>query len=157
MENQKKIHPVVLLLLITSVLISCNLQPHSPDKPSTEDILNADMEFSDMSRQSGMKKAFLEYIDNEGVLLRPDEQPMAGAAAIDFLSLLNDTSYTLTWRPSRAEISQSGDLGFTYGIYTLTFTDTTFKGTYINVWKKRSDGVWKLILNSNNPGIAPTP
>ena len=151
--HPKKIHSVALLLLIAAVFISCDLHTSDPGRPPTEAILNADMEFSAMSRQSGMKKAFLEYIDNEGVLLRPDERPMKGAEAIDFLSLLNDTSYTLTWRPSRAEISQSGDLGFTYGIYTLTFPDTTFKGTYINAWKKRSDGVWKLILNSNNPGI----
>lgn len=149
----KKIHSAALLLLVATVFICCNMHTSDPGRPPTEAILNTDMEFSAMSSQLGMKKAFLEYIDNEGVLLRPDELPMKGAEAIDFLSLLNDTSYTLTWRPSRAEISQSGDLGFTYGIYTLTFPDTTFKGTYINVWKKRSDGVWKLVLNSNNPGI----
>ena len=155
MPDQKKIPLILLsfLICISLVFISCGLQDKTPQRPPTEAILNTDMEFSAMSRDAGMKKAFLEYIDNEGVLLRPDERPMAGATAIDFLSLLNDTSYTLTWRPSRAEISQSEDLGFTYGIYTLTFPDTVFKGTYINVWKKRSDGVWKLILNSNNPGI----
>ena len=153
MIDQKKIRAVGFSFLITaSFFISCDLQNKNP-RPSTEDILNADMEFSDMSRQVGMKKAFLEFIDNEGVLLRPDNRPITGADAIDYLSLLNDTSYTLTWRPSRAEISRSEDLGFTYGLYTLTFPDTTFKGTYINVWKKESTGEWKLLLNSNNPGI----
>ena len=153
MIDQKKIRAVVFLFLITtSVFISCDLQnKNSP--ASTEDILNADIEFSDMSRQVGMKKAFLEYIDNEGVLLRTDSRPITGADAIDYLSLLSDTSYTLTWRPSRAEMSQSGDLGFTYVIYTLTFRDTIFKGTYINAWKKENTGEWKLLLNSNNPGI----
>lgn len=155
MIHQKKIPAILLsfLICVSLVLISCNLKDTKPQRPPTEAILNTDMEFSAMSRQAGMKKAFLEYIDNEGVLLRPDEKPITGADAIDYLSLLNDTSYTLTWRPSRAEISQSEDLGFTYGIYTLTFKDTTFKGTYINVWKKESNGDWKLILNSNNPGI----
>jgi len=153
MIDQKKIRAVGVSFLITaSVFISCDLQNKNYPS-STEDILNADIEFSDMSKQVGMKKAFLEYIDNEGVLLRPDSRPVTGADAIDYLSLLNDTSYTLTWRPSRAEISRSEDLGFTYGVYTLTFPDTTFKGTYINVWKKESTGEWKLLLNSNNPGI----
>src|SRR5690349_3553689 len=143
MENPKKIYSVALFLIAT-VFISCDMHTseREPGRPPIEAILNMDMEFSAMSRQLGMKRAFLEYLDNEGVLLRPDERPMKGAEAIDFLSLINDTSYTLTWRPSRAEISQSGDLGFTYGIYTLTFPDTTFKGTYINAWKKRRDGVW---------------
>lgn len=153
MIDQKKIRAVGFSFLITaSVFISCDLQNNN-SRPSTEDVLNADIEFSDMSRQVGMKKAFLEFIDNEGVLLRPDNLPITGADAIDYLSLLNDTSYTLTWRPSRAEISKSEDLGYTYGVYTLTFPDTTFKGTYINVWKKESTGEWKLLLNSNTPGI----
>lgn len=153
MIDQKKICAVGFLLFITaSVFISCDLQ-NKNSRPSTEDILNADLEFSDMSRQVGMKKAFLEYIDNEGVLLRPDSRPITGADAIDYLSLLNDTSYRLTWRPSRAQISKSEDIGFTYGVYTLTFPDTTFQGTYINIWKKESTGEWKLLLNSNNPGI----
>ena len=149
----KKIRAIGFLFLITAaVFISCDLQ-NTTSRSSSEEILNADMEFSDMSRQVGMKKAFLQYIDNEGVLLRPDRQPITGADAIDYLSLLNDTSYTLTWRPSRAEISKSEDLGYTFGIYTLTFPDTTYKGTYINVWKKENKGEWKLLLNSNNPGI----
>lgn len=154
MIDQKKIHAVALPFFLTAFfLISCNLQDESAHQPPTEEILNADLDFSAMSRQVGMKKAFLEYIDDEGVLLRPDHRPITGADAIDFLSILNDTSYTLTWRPSRAQIANSGDMGFTYGIYTLTFPDTTFQGTYINVWKKESNGDWKLLLNSNNPGI----
>ncbi|MEO8961465.1 MAG: nuclear transport factor 2 family protein [Ginsengibacter sp.] len=153
MIDQKKISAVgVLFLIAASVFISCDLQ-NTTSRSSTEEIQNADIEFSEMSRQVGMKKAFLQYIDNEGVLLRPDHLPITGADAIDYLSLLNDTSYTLTWQPSRAQISKSQDLGYTYGIYTLTFPDTTFKGTYINVWKKESTGEWKLVLNSNNPGI----
>ena len=49
-----------------------------------------------------MKKAFIEYIDNEGILLRPDHPPIIGADAIDFLSQVNDSSYTFNlearWR-----------------------------------------------------------
>jgi ketosteroid isomerase-like protein len=110
-----------------------------------------------MSRQVGMKKAFLEYIDNDGVLLRPDHPPIVGAEAIDFLSGINDTSYTLTWKPSRGEIAASGDLGFTFGIYELKTKDTSFKGTYVSIWKKQNDGAWKFVLDSGNPGIEPAP
>ncbi len=119
--------------------------------------MNADIAFSDMSRQVGMKKAFLEYIDNEGVLLRPNHLPVIGAEAIDFLSLVNDTAYTLSWKHTKAEIAKSGDLGYSYGIYELKTKDTILKGTYINVWKKRSDGAWKFILDSGNEGISQAP
>jgi ketosteroid isomerase-like protein len=106
-----------------------------------------------MSRQVGMKKAFLEYIDDEGVLLRQNHIPIVGADAIDFLSGINDTRFTMTWQPSKAEISSSGDLGFTYGIYELKAEDTVYKGTYVSIWKKQDDGSWKFVLDSGNEGI----
>ena len=106
-----------------------------------------------MSRKTGMKKAFLEYIDNEGILLRPNHPPIAGADAIDFLSQVNDSSYTLTWIPSGGEIAASANLGFTYGIYKLEMKDTILKGTYVSIWKKQPDGKWKFVLDSGNQGI----
>lgn len=138
------------------LFFSCDLKTDNIIKnPSADEIINADRAFSDMSRQVGMKKAFLEYIDNEGILLRPNHLPVVGAEAIDFLSLLNDTAYTLTWKPAKAEIAKSGELGFSYGIYELTTKDTTLKGTYITIWKKQSNGAWKFVLDSGNEGISP--
>ena len=77
-------------------------QPH--------EIIKADEAFSEMSRKAGMKKAFMEYIDNEGILLRPDHLPIIGANAIDYLSQVNDSSYTLTWSPGGGEIATSETL-----------------------------------------------
>ena len=116
-------------------------------------MIKTDEAFSNMSRRYGMKKAFIEFMDNEGILLRPGHMPIIGADAIDFLSQANDTSYTLTWKPSAAEVSSSGDLGFTYGIYFLDMRDTTLSGTYVSIWKKQADGKWKFILDTGNQGI----
>jgi len=146
-----------LLPLFFSVLIisfSCDQQKKILKKSaSADEILKADVAFSDMSRQVGMKKAFLEYIDDEGVLLRQNHMPIVGADAIDFLSGINDAGFTMTWQPSKAEISSSGDLGFTYGIYELKAEDTVYKGTYVSIWKKQDDGSWKFVLDSGNEGI----
>ncbi len=142
-----------LSFFFLTVFISCNPQNETIQQPSKNQILNADIAFSDMSRQVGMKKAFLQYIDNEGTLLRPDHLPIVGAEAINYISMLSDTAYTLSWIPSHAEIASSGDLGFTYGIYKLELPDTTISGTYVNIWKKQKDGEWKFVVNSNNPGL----
>ncbi len=145
----------IISVLTACCLFSCDLNNGNKNSSSsTEEIINADMAFSDMSRQLGMKKAFLEYMDNEGVLLRPGHKPIVGADAIDFLSLVNDSSYTLTWKPSKAVIAGSGDLGFSYGIYELKTKDTILKGTYVSVWKKESNGSWKFLLDSGNEGIS---
>lgn len=144
---------ISLLVLFTSLFCSCDQKKTTTQKSSTYEILDADKAFSDMSRQVGMKKAFLQYIDNEGTLLRPDHMPVVGADAIDLLSVLSDTAYTLSWKPLKAEIANSGDIGYTYGIYELILPDTTLNGTYVNIWKKESDGEWKFVLNSNNSGL----
>ncbi|MBA2250166.1 MAG: DUF4440 domain-containing protein [Chitinophagaceae bacterium] len=142
-----KVISVVFFLILAA---GCNTKKNNAAK---DDLITTDLQFSEMSRQHGMKKAFIEYIENEGVLLRPNHPPIVGADAIEFLSQSVDSSYTLTWKPSAADIAVSGDLGYTYGIYTLHLRDTAMQGTYVSIWKKQSDGKWKFVVDSGNPGI----
>jgi hypothetical protein len=150
----EKINVILPVFIFSSLfLISCNQKAKPVKSISPDEIIKADKAFSEMSRKSGMKKAFLEYIDNEGILLRSNHPPIVGADAIDFLSQVNDSSYTLTWTPGGAEIATSANLGYTYGIYKLQLKDTILKGTYVSIWKKQQDGKWKFVLDTGNPGI----
>ena len=117
--------------------------------------MDVDKAFSKMSEEKGMRNAFIEYLDSNGVLLRPGHMPIIGASAIDYLIQQNDSSYQLTWQPQNAFIARSGELGYTYGIYTLkpASKDTTLYGTYISIWKKQNDGKWKFVLDSGNEGV----
>jgi len=151
LKNRDLILPV--LIMFSLVLMSCNPKKNSAKSMSPDEIIKADEAFSEMSRKSGMKKAFIEYIDNEGILLRPNHPPIAGADAIEFLSQVNDSSYTLTWVPRGGEMATSGNLGYTYGIYTLEMKDTVLRGTYVSIWKKQKDGKWKFVLDSGNEGV----
>ena len=150
----KKINFILPVLIFSSLfLISCKPKTNLVKSISPDEIIKADEAFSEMSRKTGMKKAFIEYIDNEGILLRPNHPPIVGADAIDFLSQVNDSSYTLTWSPGGGEIATSANLGYTYGIYKLEMKDTVLRGTYVSIWKKQKDGKWKFVLDSGNPGI----
>jgi len=102
-----------------------------------------------------MKNAFIEYIDSNGVLLRPGHLPIIGANAIDYLIQQDDTGYTLSWEPRNAEVAKSGEMGYTYGIYAMRpkAKDTVIYGTYVSVWKKQQDGKWKLLLDTGNEGV----
>ncbi len=142
-----------VFLLFSLVLDSCfNAKTKNESKWKTE-IIKTDVAFSSMSKQQGMKKAFIEYMDDDGILLRPYHPPIIGANAIEYLTETNDSSYTLTWHPSSARVSASGDLGYSYGIYNLQLQDTTLQGTYVSIWKKQKDGKWKLVLDTGNEGI----
>jgi len=147
----------VLLLAMLAVFV---VQQGCSEKAKTSNVtldkermIRSDEAFSELSRQQGMKKAFIEYMEEDGVLLRPGYIPIVGADAIEFISQANDSAYILTWKPSGGDVSSSGDFGFTYGVYTLRLPDTTLFGTYANVWRKQHDGKWKFILDTGNEGI----
>ena len=140
-------------LLLIVLFVSCNNSSKVDLAKEKEAMKNADIAFSDLSAQKGMKAAFLEYLDSGLVLLRPNHYPIVGKDAQQYLQNINDSSFTLTWKPDAAEVAATGDLSFTYGVYTLKQKDTTIQGTYVSVWKKQADGSWKYVLDTGNPGV----
>jgi len=72
---------------------------------------------------------------------------------------------TLTWEPSQAAASRSGELGYTYGTYELRRASASAveRGHYVRIWKKKSDGrknsdgAWKVVLDLLNPLPPPRP
>lgn len=118
-------------------------------------MIQADRDFSKLSEEKGMKYALMQYIDGKGVLLRPNSLPIVGGDAINFISQGNDSSYTMTWEPNGGSIAKSGELGYTYGVYSIkpNDQDTVFYGTYVSIWKRQPDGNWKFVLETGNEGI----
>jgi hypothetical protein len=149
----------VLFVAILFSFSACNFftkKPKENDKLIDEKIkmIEADKAFSKLSEETGLKNAFLEYLDSNGVLLRPSLLPVIGANAVDYISTQNDKDFKLVWEPKGGEIAQSADLGFTYGVYKLQGSDTVFFGTYVNIWKKQANGSWRFVLNSGNEGLS---
>ncbi|MEI9943504.1 MAG: DUF4440 domain-containing protein [Chitinophagaceae bacterium] len=56
----------------------------------------------------------------------------------------------MTWTPDFIEVSENGDLGYTFGKYTWSTKDSAgqaqeYKGVFHTVWKKQEDGQWKYV------------
>ncbi|MEO6252033.1 MAG: DUF4440 domain-containing protein [Ferruginibacter sp.] len=145
---------VIIVMMVTSCKNSIK-NGSKADAFAKIEMMDTDRQFSKMSEEKGMKNAFIEYLDSNGVLLRSNRLPIAGADAIDYLIQQNDTDYILTWEPRNGTVAQSGELGYTYGIYALrpSRKDTVIYGTYVSIWKKQKDGTWKYVLDSGNEGI----
>lgn len=147
-----------LLTVLTLLLFSCvwrNREEQGLPKADVSALQITDSEFSDYSRQHGMRKAFLEYIDDEGVMMRDGALPVKGARAIEYIASLNDSAVEMSWEPQGGDIAASGDLGYTYGIYEIRSKDSADaveRGTYVTIWKKQEDGSWKVVLDSGNQG-----
>jgi ketosteroid isomerase-like protein len=119
-------------------------------------LLQTDRDFSSMSVKEGMFKAFLFYMADDGVILRNNSFPDKGKESLkQRFSGKSDTSFILSWEPLFEKISDSGDLGYTYGIHTNTDKGSgeVSRGTYITIWQKQADGNWKFVLDTGTQGL----
>lgn len=143
------------LILISFLLFSCTNTTHLIDSALTkEELLQTDIAFSRLSKEQGRNRAFLEYMADDAVMLRTNHEPIKGKKTIKKLfDKEDDSGYTLTWKPLYADIAESGELGYTYGIYELKVDEVVEKGTYTSVWKKNKKGEWKFVLDTGNKGL----
>jgi len=120
-----------------------------------DEMVETDRLFSESCAQLGMKKAFLEFVADDAVLLRPGYMPIVEGDVIKFLSSQEDSSFIMTWSPKGGQLAKSNDLGYTYGVYEvkLKANDSTFNGTYLSIWQKQTDGKWKFVLDTGNQGV----
>jgi ketosteroid isomerase-like protein len=112
-----------------------------------------DVDFSQMAAEKGFRKAFMEFMEEDAILLRDNHMPIIGADAVDYISSINDTTFTISWETQGGDISESGDMGFTYGIYYLKTESEAQNGTYVTIWRKQKDGKWKYVLDAGTQGL----
>jgi len=115
-------------------------------------LLAIDRKFSNSSAADGATKAFQAYSASDVRLFRNDHYPLLGTDAIK--QLLSTISSSLTWEPLAADISRSGDLGYTHGTYVLKNPNEDGKvverGNYLRIWRREKRD-WKVVVDVANP------
>lgn len=106
---------------------------------------------------------WLSYLAPDALIFPPNSPTITGLETIRnsvvqwFASPGNMNSKT-----DKVEVSRSGDLGYTYGVYEYTFKGAdgetvTDRGKYLTVWKKQSDSKWKALVDIYNSDLPLTP
>jgi ketosteroid isomerase-like protein len=68
----------------------------------------------------------------------------------DIASLLNGAK--LVWQPVGSRMGPTDSLGFTVGTFALSAPgEKGAKGSYLSVWRKQSDGTWKVAADAGRP------
>jgi len=154
MKTNRLIKSIVLAFIMLFVGSACNTKKQVEAGNVLSD---TDRFYSALSARNGMNAAFLEMFDSAGVMLRANHQPVEGYEAIRALLMSeSDSSFTLTWEPKFAKMAASGDLGYTYGTYQIkdkAKDSIVGVGKYATIWVRKSDGKWKAILDTGNPGL----
>ena len=129
---------------------SCRMATKSVTNENLKtELFAVEKEFCAMAQSEGVEKAFLYFSADSAVILNRDRL-LKGKEAIRKRYQTFPQNAKLEWAPDFADVSTSGDLGYTYGKYTFTSTDsightTQSSGIFHTVWKRQSDGKWKFV------------
>src|SRR6185503_12295307 len=119
---------------------------------SREALLRTDREFSNASSEQGAVTALLLYAAHDVRVFRNDKMPFIGRKAA--VAAMAPLAREWTWKPTAADASISGDLGYTYGVYELrekTGSRALIEtGNYMRVWRKTS-GTWAMVIDVADP------
>lgn len=110
-------------------------------------LVNTEKKFAQLSSDSTTKTAFLQYLSPDGVLFSKGKVTNGR----ELFEKGPESPGKLTWQPVAADVSAAGDLGYTTGPWefrpkTLTDKPTGF-GHYVTVWKKQTNGNWRMALD----------
>ena len=140
---------ITFLTALLLIVISC--ETHNSNDSSEKwkkEIRESELNFAKMLNEEGLHEAFVAYADEYAVIMR-NNKVITGKKAIDE-HYKNVNTKTLTWSSDFIEVSKSGDLGYTYGNYHLTYNDSIGEehvdtGIFHTVWKRQEDGSWKYV------------
>ena len=167
MSNTAKIIIISIMVIFATVIITKEIEKLGinkvPDKTYQykQALINTDKEFNIAAAVNGRGKAFIDFADNDVILLRQEQFPIFGKYNLAKHYLNRENVKTpLTWEPLKAEVSLDGSLGFTFGKWEYTAVDkngkkSTSYGNYVTIWKKQNNGTWKYVLDGG--GTTPGP
>ncbi len=129
-------------------------------KATPEMLKQLEREFMKAAADKG-SQGYMSYYADDSVEVPNGAPLIQGKAEIaKGMGFLDDKNNSLTWTPVGADISSSGDLGYTYGNYEFRAKDKDGKpvvqhGKYTSIWKQQKDGSWKVVLDMGNASPEP--
>jgi ketosteroid isomerase-like protein len=121
-------------------------------------LLQRDRDWSQTTKDTDK---FLSYFASDASAYTPGMPIAKGSDAIRtaWAGMSSAPGFAISWTATKSEVSASGDIGYTAGTYELSMSSLPApeKGKYVTVWKKQSDGQWKVIEDIFNADSAGSP
>jgi ketosteroid isomerase-like protein len=144
---------------VFTVLLLCSCVSVTDTAEEKAKLLQTDREFAQKSIEAGAAEAFKMFLLENALQLPAGTNPRFGRENIYQTMKAAGEGYTLAWEPQNGEVAASGEFGYTWGNFTLSWEDSggtkqAHYGKYLNVWKKQ-DGQWKVLVDMGNSSPAP--
>jgi ketosteroid isomerase-like protein len=136
------------LVLIPLLLVLCAAIAYAQETRSNSpltSLVNTELAFARTSKEKGMDSAFVAFLADDAVIFRP--HPVNGQ---EWFRSHPAPPIDLAWKPGFADVSVTGDLGYTTGPWTARAKGDTAStpacGEFVTIWKKRGSS-WKAVLD----------
>ena len=124
-------------------------------------LMQLDRDFDKATAEKGVE-GWVAYFAPNGSMLEDTSKPTTGPAEIraEMEPVFRDSTFTLRWHPTKAEMMIPGVIGYTVGRWERIRKNKAGKwmkstGTYSTTWKKQPDSSWKIVLDSGVPDGPP--
>src|ERR1700686_338883 len=141
----------VAFLVATIVLPIARPAISAPPKATADTLKQLEAEFMKAAADNG-SQGYMSYYADDSVEVPNGAPLIQGKTNIaKTMGFLDQKDNHLTWTPVGADMSASGDLGYTFGTYEFRSKDKDGKptvgyGKYASIWKKQKDGIWKVVM-----------
>lgn len=142
--------PIYLVIPAAILLFEACISTKS--KKNTEnEIFQTEKAFEKMASEKGIAEAFYYFADEKAVIKRENDTLISGKENIrKYYESSDNKNVRVMWTPDFIEVSENGDLAYTYGKYTWNVKKNggklvQHKGIFHTVWKRQSDKSWKYV------------
>ena len=142
----------IAFVVMAGLVTGCARAQYANVAQEKEALMRLDKEWSTTTKDPAR---FLSYYAPDATAYPQGMPKVTGAALKDmYTQMASAPGFALEIVPEKADVSTSGDVGWTTGTYKMTMNGATDTGKYVAVWRKQSDGSWKCvedIFNSDMP------
>jgi ketosteroid isomerase-like protein len=114
-----------------------------------EELIETEYAFRGASESEGLVAAYLPRVAPDIRFYRMGQKPLSSVDALSTALSLYDGTWT--WDVDHAAVARLADLGYTFGVSTLVGPETTMRFSFMHIWRRDTDGLWKLALDIHIP------
>jgi ketosteroid isomerase-like protein len=137
-------------ILLLFVLTFPALTQEKDLPPAQAELVNTERTFAKLAVERGVRESFIAYFADDGIGFAPHPHRVKERFS-NSPAPASRPSLILNWAPICGDIAQAGDLGWNTGPTLVEDTSPEKKparhGLFFSVWKKQSDGGWRVALD----------
>ena len=136
---------LLFTFLLLTLVVFVRAQEFSNE--NLQSMVNTERAFSKAAETKNTRDAFLANVNDQSLAF---EQGQVTNAKTKWESATAGVEW-LYWLPSYADMSASGDFGFTFGPWSYRSNKGVEKpeatGHFVTVWRKQPDNTWKIAID----------